>query len=190
MLLDTPHGLLGGQILDFQIEAVGPQGETLSTSFRGQVAEPALEPEPRMVVGLGLEGRQDRHPPYQLKYISENEWENGTCWGSSNWTKDDSGCFTEPTESMPLTLIINQDAELLKRMRDEMMGRKLEEATVKERQARYTAHIAFHLYQMYLNVEHLRTSDQEEAALHIPNETELRGEINRVSATLLRLMDR
>jgi len=44
---------------------------------------------------------------------------------------------------MPLTLIINQDAELLKRMREEMMGRKLDETTVKERQARYTAHIAF-----------------------------------------------
>jgi hypothetical protein len=71
-----------------------------------------------------------------------------------------------------------------------MLERKLEEATVKERQARYTAHVAFHLYQMYLNVEQLRTSEQEESGFRVPNEIELRGEINRVGATLLRLMDR
>jgi hypothetical protein len=93
-----------------------------------------------MIAGMGIDGGQDRHPPYLLKYIDEKQWENGTCWGTTNWTKDDSGCFTEPTESIPLTLIINQDAELLKQMREEMLGRKLEEATVKERQARYTTH--------------------------------------------------
>lgn len=190
MLVDTPHGLLPGQILDFQVEAVGPSGETLSTSFRGQVAEPPIEQEPRMVRTAGMEGKSERHPPYELKYIDESQWGNGTCWGSSNWTKDDGGCFTEPTESMPLTLIINQDAELLRAMREDMKAKKLEEVTVKERQARYSAHIAFHLYQMYLHVEHARGADQEEGSYRIPSETELRSEINRVSATLLRLMDR
>jgi len=77
-----------------------------------------------MVPGLGMEGRQDRHPPYQLKYIDESHWENGTCWGSSSWTKDDSGWFHRTYRIHAITLIINQDAELLKRMREEMMGRK------------------------------------------------------------------
>jgi hypothetical protein len=190
MLIETPHGLLHDQILDFQVEAVGPAGYTLSTYFQAMVVEPPPKAEPRKVIGNIREAAQDRRPPYDLRYIDRNQWNSGTCWGSSDWNGVDAGCFTEPTNSMPLTLIINQDADLLKAMRDEMIGRKLEDTTVKERQARYTAHVAFHLYQMYLHVQGLKTGMADDSSLRLPNEAELRAEINRVGGTLLKLMER
>jgi len=177
-------------MLDFQVEAVGPGGESLSTYFHGTVAEPVPQMEPRKIKGKIREAAQDRRPPYELRYIDRNQWESGTCWGSSNWTAEDAGCFTEPTNSMPLTLIINQDAGLLKAMREEMIAKKLEDTTIEERQARYTAHIAFHLYQMYLNMQSVKTKITDDSPLRLPTEVELRGEINRVGGTLLRLMER
>ncbi|HKM83824.1 MAG TPA: hypothetical protein VJY15_23070 [Candidatus Acidoferrum sp.] len=190
MLVEMPHGLLPGQILDFQVEAVGPAGYSLSTYFQAMVVEPLPKAEPRKVIGNIREAAQDRRPPYDLRYIDRNQWNSGTCWGSADWDGADAGCFTEPTNSMPLTLIINQDADLLKAMRDEMIGRKLEDTTVKERQSRYTAHVAFHLYQMYLHVQRLKTGVANDSSLRMPNEAELRAEINRVGGTLLKLMER
>ena len=69
-----------------------------------------------------------------------------------------------------------------------MVKRKLVENTVKERVNRYTAHVAFHLYQMYEYQKQRRDAPGEDENGHVPTDDELRAEINRVAATLIRLM--
>src|SRR5579884_583366 len=190
VLLETPHGLLTSQHLEFEVEAVGPNGRMLSARFKGEVEEPPPQPEPRKLKGQAPEGSPHRRPPYDLKKVTEPEWNSPTCWNSSNWTKDDAGCFHEPADSKPLTLIINEDAELLRTARDQMLERKLEDKTIQERMTRYTAHIAFHLYQMFLDWQRLMKEKETDESVHVPSDGELRAEINRVAATLLQLMDR
>src|SRR5207245_1860682 len=72
LLLDTPHGLLIGQQLEFQVEAAGPGGVRLMTVFVGEVTEPAPEPEPRKKKEDAPSGPVQRRRPYELKIIKEN----------------------------------------------------------------------------------------------------------------------
>jgi hypothetical protein len=107
------------------------------------------------------------------------------CWGQGDWTEDDGGCFLEPTQSKPLVLVLNEDARVLKAATDKMLDRKLEPSTVKERTSRYQAHVALHLYRMYLDNRRAQQEDDDAAR---PSEYQLRAEINRVAATLSDLM--
>lgn len=189
LLLDAPHGLLTGQQLEFEVEAAGPNNAKLVALFTGEVAEPAPPPEPRKKMGETPEGATKRKPPYELKFVTELQWDS-PCWGSSKWTKDDAGSFEEPNGNTPLTLIVNNDAELLKSARDQMLARQLEQSTIEERLGRYTAHIYFHLFNMYQFLQAIKKQSEEAEGTHIPNDNELRAEINRVAITLASLMDR
>jgi hypothetical protein len=190
LLLDTPHGLITNQQLEFKIDALGPSGKILSTSFFGEVTEPIVpDRQPKKVTVLAPESIARRRPPYELKYIKKDQWLDGTCWGNSDWTKDDAGSFMEPTQSAALTLLINEDTQLLKDFRQSLSKRKLDENTVKDRITRYTAHIAFHLYQMYTYTKSQRDAQNGDDAHRIPEDDELRSEINRVGTTLLKIME-
>lgn len=190
LLLDTPHGLLPGQQLEFEVEALGPRGVRLSTVFSGEVVEPPPGPEPRKTKEPVAVGATQRRPPYELKVVKQEQWDTTPCWASGKWTKDDVGCFEEPTGSTLLTLIVNEDAEILKQAREQMLAKQLDENTVKERLARYQAHIYFHLFKMYEYVQAVKKQHQEDDSIRLPSDTELRGEINRVGTTLASLMDR
>ena len=188
LLLDVPHGLLPKQEIRFEVEAVAASGRKLSTVFRAVVAEPPLKPEARKASGPELGGQ--RRPPYDLRYVSENEWQALPCWGGADWSASDAGCFTEPTaEGKPLVLMINKDAQLLKGYSAEMIEKKLDEKTIQTRLTRYNAHVAFHLWQMYLDQNKKRDQDSNgEEDSNVPNEAQMRAEINRVAETLVRLM--
>jgi hypothetical protein len=190
VLLYTPAGLLPGQKLDFQIEATGPNGAILATPFGGVVAEQAQSLEPRKVTATAPEGGA-RKAPYELAYIVRANWTDGSvgCWGEGDWSKDDAGCFLEPTQSKPLVLVINEDAAVIKAATDQMLERKLEDTTIRERTARYQTHIAFHLYRMYLDYREIRQGQPGEEDAPDPSESHLRAEINRVAATLSELLN-
>jgi len=189
LLLDTPHGLIPNQQLDFEVEAAGPAGQRLVATFSGQVIETPPAPEPRRTAATVPEPASQRRPPYELKIVHESEWDTGTCWGTQTWTKDDVASFTEPTESTPLTLIINADAEELKAYQESLIKRLLDESTVKERMTRYTAHVAFHLYQMYRFKRARVEAKLADDSLRVPGEEEMRLEISRVATTLIKLME-
>ena len=186
VLLETPPGLLTGQELDFQVTATGPAGAILATPFKGKISEPPPSPEPRRITAQGPVGA-GRKAPYDLVYITREQWTSSdvSCWGVGDWTEDDAGCFLEPTQSKPLVLILNEDARVLKAATDKMIDRKLEPSTVKERTSRYQAHVALHLYRMYL--DNRRAQREDENAVQ-PSEAQLRAEINRVATTLSDLM--
>jgi hypothetical protein len=188
LLLDAPHGLLPKQTLDFEVEAVGPAGNTLRTTFKGVITPPPAVPEPRKLRTAAPESAGARRPPYELKYVKEADWPTTPCWNNSGWTKDDVGCFADPTDTAPLTLLINQDAESLKLYRDEMLQQKLVEATIEDRQSRYTAHVAFHLYQLYGYCKELQDRNVQDDSIHVLDDGERRAEINRVAMTILKLM--
>jgi hypothetical protein len=190
LLLDTPHGLLPGQQLEFEVEALGPGDVRLFAVFTGEVMEPAPGPEPRRTKEQIAVGGTQRRPPYELKVVKQQQWDTTPCWASGKWTRDDVGCFEEPTGSTLLTLIVNEDAEILKQAHEHMVAKQLDENTVRERLARYTAHIYFHLFKMYEYSQAAKKQHDEDEGVHLPTEAELRGEINRVGITLASLMDR
>jgi hypothetical protein len=85
--------------------------------------------------------------------------------------------------------MINRDAELLKSYSAEMIRSKLDENTVHTRLTRYNAHVSFHLWQMYLDLKEKREkSVNGEEENNVPSDAQMRGEINRVADTLVRLM--
>jgi hypothetical protein len=175
-------------VLDFDIEAIGPGGMRLAVSFQGEVADPPVA-DPKKLKVTAPDPAAQRRPPYVLKTVKEAQWDSTTCWGETAWTKDDAAAYEEPTPTTPLVLIINEDMELLKNYRDDMIKRQLEESTVQDRTARYVSHVAFHLYQMYLNVKQRREDQLEDENVHVPDDAELRSEIDRVASTLIRLME-
>lgn len=189
LLLDAPHGLLTGQSLAFEVEATGPGGKKLLAVFSGEVVEPPPAPEPRKTKDMAPEGAAKREPPYQLLEVYKKDWDS-PCWGSPPWTAEDGGCFDEPNGGKPLKLIINKDAAVLQDARQQMIDRQLSEGTIKERLGRYEAHIYFHLYKMYEYFVAAKKARDNDESTHVPSESELRGEINRVAVTLSSLMDR
>jgi hypothetical protein len=183
MLLDPPHGLIPGAQLEFEIEAIGPNGAWLKAAFKAEMVAAPPKLEPRKISAVAPETAAQRRPPYELKYVKEDQWD-GNCWENSSFTAEDVGCFQDPTDTKPLTLIVNEDARLLKEFRESMVKRKLEESTVQERLTKYNSHVSFHLYQMYTD-QTRRAQDQEET-LKVDH---LQAEINRVASTLIRLME-
>lgn len=182
LLISLPDNLAVGDSLEFTVEAACPE-RSLPTSFVGQVIEPRKLPTP---VPTGTQ----RKPPYNLKIVSRDDWSQETCWGATVWTQEDAGCFQEPTETAPLTLLINDDMQMLTDYRESMISKGFAEATIKERTTKYTTHVAFHLYQMHM-AQKTRPADSsaENGDVPTPTDESMRQEIRRVSFTLLRLMD-
>jgi hypothetical protein len=190
VILDSPGDLPPKQELTFQVEAVGPSGELLATPFKGVVSEPIERPEARKVTDSSSAGGSlFRRPPYEVKIITQDEWASTTCWGGAEWTQDDAGSYNEPTQSSPLVLIINQDVDLLRNAREAMLSRKLDEKTIQNRMNSYTAHIAYHLWQMYQQTQAVKDKHALDESVRPADDDQLRAEINRVGSTLINLME-
>jgi hypothetical protein len=187
LLIQALMSLTAGQQLEFEVEAVGPRDTTLKASFTAQVVSP---PDPRRIKKTAPEPSSQRRRP-KLHYIKQPEWLEKPCWDDTPWTVEDAGCFREPTESMPLVLIINEDMGLLAEYQESLKTRKrkLEAATIKQRVTRYTSHVAFHLYQMYLHMSEAQEAQKLDRTVTLPTAEQMRGEINRVAATLIKVMD-
>lgn len=186
VLVQPPKELKPGTQLTFQIAATGPAGETLHTSFVAEVIDPPL---PRKVKQMVPEPSSQRRPPYDLNYVSQSDWKSPTSWEQREWSAGDTGCFHEPSQTKPLTIIINEDMDLLRRYRESLVSRKLDPTTVKDRVTRYTSHVAFHLYQMHQHFRDVLKAQEEEAAIKPPTPEEMAKEINRVAATLIKVME-
>jgi hypothetical protein len=185
-LIQPPKALEPGTQLTFDVTATGPSGATLKTSFVGEIVGPPLA---RKIKQMVPEPASQRRPPYDLSYVNESKWNSGTCWGLRDWTGTDAGCFIEPSQTKALTLIINEDMGLLRQYRESLAGRKLDAATVKERVTRYTSHVAFHLYQMYQNFRDTLEASKDDSSIKPPTQEDMSGEINRVAATLIKVME-
>jgi hypothetical protein len=175
-----------GERLTFEVTAEGPRGRVLVTSFVGDVLDPPPPPEPEekapRLVDSELVTGAKRRPPYELKYIGRDDYETTPCWNETSWTDDDSGCFKEPTERTPLTLIINEDMEALREYK-RALTKKNTEQEVERRVNKYTSHIAYHLYQMYQASQINKENDIDAA------DARRREEIRRVAMTLIKLME-
>jgi hypothetical protein len=181
LLVQATPGLKAGEQLKFDVEAIGP-GKTLTTAFLADVVEP---PSARKVA-MKVTGGGQRRPPYDLRYVKQENWGEESCWGAA-WSATEPGSFEEPSAKSPLTIFVNQDMELLATYRESLIAKKQAETTIQQKINKYTAHIAFHLYQMYLKKK--QVEEQPVAGIDPPNEDQMRDEIQRVSRTLIKLME-
>jgi hypothetical protein len=183
LLIQAPGGFNAGDQLKFDVEAMGP-GKTLGTAFLADVVEPMSPRKAR----AKLAGGGHRRPPYELKYLDTKDWinEDLACFGQP-WSGVEPGAFEPPNAKSPLTIFINKDTDLLTTYREALVARKLAESTIHQRINKYTTHVAFHLYQMYL-----KQKDAEEHADNsgeVPSESMMRDEVQRVANTLIKLME-
>ena len=148
-------------------------------SIRRRLPEKA-EKGPRLVDGEFKTGSM-RRPPYELKTITRDEYEQ-PCWNAPEWTDEDAGAFIKPTERAPLILIINQDMAALRDFRQALAKRNTEQ-DVQRKLNKYTSHIAFHLYQMYQETIGKKDDDVDAA------DAARRAEVRRVAMTMIKLMD-
>lgn len=185
LLLQVPKGLELGEKVLFQVDAFGPDDTGLITGFEAEVVEPR---GPRKTTEQ-LAGGSQRRPPYELVYVKEENWEEETCWEATSWTDEDPGCFQLPTQTNPVTLLINQDMSILQNYKESLIRRRLAEQTIQERTTKYTSHVAFHLWQMYLNDRERGQAKPDGEEANGPSEEEMRQEIKRVAYTLVRLME-
>jgi hypothetical protein len=170
--------------LTFEVTAEGLRGRMLVTSFVGVVIDPPPPPEeaaPRSIDSEVMTGT-NRRPPYDLKYICRDDYDSTPCWNETSWTDEDPGCFKEPTDRTPLTLIINEDMEALREYK-RGLTKKNTELEVERRVTKYTSHIAYHLYQMYQASQSKKEDDIDAA------DARRREEIGRVAITLIKLME-
>jgi len=181
LLIQATPGLKPGEQLKFTVDAVGP-GKTLTTAFLADVVEPLL---PRKLSQKHSGGAQ-RRPPYSLIYVDKEQWSSETCWGTQ-WTGQDPGSFDSPTAKQPLTIFVNTDTDLLTTYRDSLVSKKYAETTIKQRINKYTTHVAFHLYQMYLKQKEAEADPAGD--VKAPTEEMMRDEIKRVATTLIKLME-
>lgn len=175
-----------GERLTFEVTASGPRGRILATKFIGDVVEPPhsldeSEDTPRLVDSKFMAGIS-RRPPYELKYINRDDYDTTPCWNETAWSDEDPGCFKEPTERTPLTLIINEDMEPLREYKRALTKRNTEQE-VERRVTKYTSHIAYHLYQMYQAYQGATDDNPDEV------DARRREEIRRVAMTLIKLME-
>ena len=191
LLLDTPNGLPPGSELEFEVTADGPQGKRLATKFKAVVTEHDDQDElgPRKISAQAPTTGGQRRPPLEPKYVGEDDWPDGGCWGDNIWTGADVGCFQEPTGTTSGFLIMNRDMILFKELREGMVRKKLEESTIKERMNRYYSIVAFHLYQMYSEYRARLEEAGADTTVKVPSVEEMRGEINRVGTSLVRIME-
>jgi hypothetical protein len=173
-----------GQKATLEVDLHGPKNKKFSVIFECLVVEPPSKPEPnqpRLVEGNFPTGAI-RRPPYVLKYVTEDQWATTPFWASSEWTGAEAGCYLPPTETQPLTIIINSDMTALKTYRNLLIKEKKAESVIERRVTKYTSHVAFHLYQMYLAAKGSTEEDLDTA------EERQRREIERVAMTLIKLM--
>lgn len=181
LLVQAAPALKAGEQLKFDVEAIGP-GKTLTTAFLADVVEP---PSARKVSNK-IAGGGQRRPPYDLRYVTKENWGEETCWDSA-WSAGEPGSFEEPGAKSPLTIFVNQDMELLATYREALLAKKQAETTIQQRINKYTTHIAFHLYQMYEKKKQALTQPAE--GIEAPSEDQMRDEIKRVARTLIKLME-
>ncbi len=188
VLVRTPDDILIGTKLSFLVQAFGPNNQTLSVNFGAEVVEP---PGPKkMKTEIPIRGQ--RRPPYKIVYVHEKDFSSATRWGDELWDTTHSGAFIEPKKDTPLTLCINQDYGLLKKYIDNLITKKADEQRTEEKKTKYVSHVAYHLYQMYLNKEEIKQQKEkypEQQDIHEPQDEEMQLEINRVAGTLIRLME-
>jgi hypothetical protein len=180
LLIQAATGLTNGEQIKFDIEAVGPT-KSLSTAFLADVVEP---PSARKITAK-LPGGGQRRPPYELRYVTKDKWDAETCWGE-RWNGNEPGSFEEPSSKSPLVIFINQDMDLLVSYRDTVLSKKAAESTIQKNINKYTTHVAFHLYQIYLNKKQVVDKG---APGDVPTDDQMREEAQRVSRTLIKLMD-
>jgi hypothetical protein len=183
LLIQATPGLTPGEQLKFDVEAIGP-GKTLATAFLADVVEP---PSPRKVT-TKVPGGGQRRPPYDLIYLTSDNWNDGNlnCFGQP-WSGIQPGSFDPPDAKSPLKIFINQDMDLLASYRDSLVSKKLAETTIQQRINKYTAHVAFHLYQMYQKTK--KPEPHPDGTTEVPTEFLMRDEVERVAHTLIRLME-
>jgi hypothetical protein len=192
LLLDTPNGILPGSELEFEVEANGPDGKRLAAKFKAVITDKDEDDDelgPRKITAQSPDTAGQRRPPFEPKYVSEPDWPNGGCWGDNVWTGEDVGCFQEPTATAAGFIVMNRDMALLKNYREEMVKKKLEEATIKERMNRYYSIVGFHLYQIYVEYKRRLEAAANDPEIKVPSPEEMRGEINRVGTSLVRIME-
>lgn len=184
-LLVAPHiDWTAGTTMRFEVTVRSENGKMLETGFDAIVVdppEPPDPPEPRQVVA-DLSIGSSRRPSYILKIIGSDDYDKGTCWGGSTWSDDEPGCFQEPNERAPLTLIINQDVSAMREHR-RFLTKKFTETEVERRINKYTSHVAFHLYQMFEASQQPGTQDSDSM------DERQSAEIRRVASTLIKLME-
>ncbi|HEY5504611.1 MAG TPA: hypothetical protein VIK28_05585, partial [Sedimentisphaerales bacterium] len=187
-LVHTPSNYLVGTKFEFELQAKGPGGATLSATLLAEIVLPA---GPRKV-SSEIPARGQRRPPYELVYIYEKDFDASTRWGAETWNTSHAAAFADPTATKPLTLCINQDFGLLRTYLDGLVSKKADEHRMEEKKTKYTSHVAYHLYQMYLHKDEVRKKKEtgnESEELHEPQDEEMQLEINRVASTLIRLME-
>jgi hypothetical protein len=70
-----------------------------------------------------------------------------------------------------------------------LVAKKADEKRTEERKTKYISHIAYHLYQMYLHKDKVAQDKAKGAQVIEPQDEVMQEEINRVAATLIRLME-
>jgi len=174
-----------GDQMTFEVIASGPSGRSLSVMFTGEVVEPPQAPNPKepRVVDATFPTGAERRPPYDLKYIGRDNYGDIPCWTEPNWSDAEPGCYLEPTETHPLTIVINKDMAALKLYKNALVKEKRTESEIERRVTKYTSHVAYHLYQMHQAYKEAREEDENAA------EKRKRLEIARVAMTLIKLME-
>jgi len=191
-LMHVPAEMSVGTRLKFEVRAIGPGGKTLLVQFNSEIVE--LATPRKMTADLPQYGQ--RRPPYKLVIVREENFKDDTRWGDNTWDDTHSGAFIEPKPDKPLRLCINEDFGLLRAYLDKLVAKKADEQRTEEKKTKYIAHIAYHLYQMYLDKEEIlkmkaKGSEVQEPGSEVrePQDEEMQHEINRVAATLVRLME-
>lgn len=185
LLIQPKAEWTAGEQLTFEVLAQGPDDQSLSVLFNGEVVEPPAKPEPkepRIIEGAFPTGAS-RRPPYELVYIDKSKYDEVPCWSEANWTDNDPGCFLSPTETAPLRIILNQDMAALQLYRNLLIKEKKAESEIERRVTKYSSHVAFHLYQMHMATRDQHPENPDEA------EARMRHEVRRVAMTLLKLME-
>src|SRR5262249_40612674 len=74
VVVDTPQAPPPKQVLDFEIEAIGPGGLRLAAAFQGETAELPVA-DPRKIKVTAPDPAAQRRPPYELKTVKEAQWD-------------------------------------------------------------------------------------------------------------------
>lgn len=188
-LLRTPPEVLIGAKLEFELVAASTDGKKLAVKFSGEaIKKPEIKVDPKKLTAP-VPAASQRRPPYKVVIIrKENFGVSDSRWGDEPWNATHVGAYIEPTKTAPVQLCINEGYELLDDYLHGMAEKKADESRTTEKKTKYISHVAYHLYQMYLAAA---PPQQQAAGIEPPRkleESEMQSEINRVGATLIRLM--